>query len=107
MADTLVKVNVPDIATKQLAFRQRAGRRVLTISSNLLTLFGFTKGDDVIETSLGKGKGMVIERCYDLFSDAPTKKVYSRTWLDSIPHIHFPTQEYQVCSNLVQWRLEW
>ena len=80
MADTLVKVNVPDIATKQLAFRQRAGRRVLTISSNLLTLFGFTKGDDVIETSLGKGKGMVIERCYDLFSDAPTKKVYSRTY---------------------------
>lgn len=80
MTDTLVKVNIPDVATKQLTFRQRSGRRVLTISSNLLTLFDFSKGDDVIETSLGEGKGMVIERAYDLFADAPTKKVYARTY---------------------------
>lgn len=80
MTDTLVQVNVPEIATKQLAFRQRAGRRVLTISSNLLTLFDFSKGDDVIETSLGPGRGMVIERAYDLFEGAQTKKVYARTY---------------------------
>ena len=53
MNDTLVKVNVPEIATKQLAFRHKGSRRILTISSNLLTLFDFSKGDDVVETSLG------------------------------------------------------
>lgn len=77
---TLVRVNIPEIATKQLRFRKNGERRVLTISSNLLTLFDFSKGDDVIETSLGQGKGMVIERSYDLFEQAPTKKVYARRY---------------------------
>ena len=33
MTETLVKVNVPEIATKQLAFRHKGSRRILTISS--------------------------------------------------------------------------
>lgn len=73
-----MRVNIPDIATKQLKFRQNGQRRILTVSSNLLTLFDFSKGDDVIETSLGPNKGMIIERVYDLFEQAPTKKVYAR-----------------------------
>lgn len=80
MTETLVKVNVPEVATKQLAFRHKGSRRILTISSNLLTLFDFNKGDDIVETSLGKGKGMVIERAYDLFDKTPIKKVYARSY---------------------------
>jgi DNA (cytosine-5)-methyltransferase 1 len=75
-----VKVNVPEIATKQLRFRQNAGRRILTISSNLLTLFGFSKGDPVVEKSLGAGKGIVIERVTDLFDQGRVKRVYARSY---------------------------
>ncbi|MBS7671630.1 DNA cytosine methyltransferase [Croceicoccus gelatinilyticus] len=78
--DVLVRVNVPDIATKQLKFRDKGGRRILTISSNLLTLFGFSKGDAVVERSLGPGKGMTVERVDDLFAGPQTKKVYARTY---------------------------
>lgn len=76
----LVQVNVPEIATKQLRFRQSAGRRVLTISTNLLTLFDFAKGDAVTEKSLGPGRGLVIERVYDLFAQPKHKKVYARSY---------------------------
>ena len=78
--DTLVRVNVPDVATKQIAFRHVGERRILTISSNLLTLFDFAKGDPIVERSLGAGKGVVIERSYQLFDPPRTKKVYARTY---------------------------
>lgn len=79
--DTLVQVNVPDIATKQLKFRQAGGRRILTISSNLLALFGFEKGNAVIERSLGENMGIVIERVQDDLLDAGrAKRVYGRTY---------------------------
>ena len=78
--DTLVRVNVPEIATKQIAFRNKGAKRVLTISSNLLSLFGFEKGDSVIEKSLGAGKGITVERVNDLFAARPVKKVYGRTY---------------------------
>ena len=73
-----VRVNVPDIATKQLRFRQNSGRRILTISSNFLTLFGFSKGDRVVEKTLGPNKGIVIERVTDLFDQGRVKRVYAR-----------------------------
>lgn len=78
--DILVRVNVPEVATKQIAFRHKAGKRILTVSSNLLSLFGFEKGDNVIEKSLGQGKGMTVERIEDLFTAGPSKKVYGRTY---------------------------
>ena len=78
--ETLVRVNVPEIATKQLRFRENSGRRILTISSNLLTLFDFAKGDAVTERSLGKGRGIVIERVYDLFDQPRVKRVYARRY---------------------------
>lgn len=78
--DVLVRVNVPEIATKQLAFRRKGGRRILTVSSNLLSLFGFEKGDAVVEKCLGAGKGITVEKVEDLFSVTRAKKVYSRTY---------------------------
>ncbi|QAY80379.1 DNA cytosine methyltransferase [Sphingosinicella sp. BN140058] len=78
--ETLVRVNVPEIATKQLRFRHVGSRRILTISSNLLELFGFRKGDTVVERSLGAGKGMVIERAHNLFDQPRVKKVYARSY---------------------------
>jgi len=48
--DTRVRVNIPDIATKKLRFRKNGDQRILTISSNSLSMFGFEKGDAVIET---------------------------------------------------------
>ncbi|MAM40822.1 MAG: hypothetical protein CL949_20485 [Erythrobacter sp.] len=78
--EVLVRVDVPAIATKQLRFRRKGEARILTISSNLLTLFDFAKGDPVTERSLGPGEGMVIERCYDLFEAPRVKKVYARTY---------------------------
>lgn len=74
----LVSVAIPEIATKQLRFRRNGSRRILTISSNLLALFGFEKGDAVSESSLGDGRGMLIERVTDLLGAAPSKKVYAR-----------------------------
>ena len=78
--DVLVRVNVPEIATKQLAFRHKGGRRILTVSSNLLSLFGFEKGDAVVEKCLGAGMGITVEKVEDLFSVTRAKKVYSRTY---------------------------
>ncbi len=69
-------------ATKQLKFKRiDDDRRKIVLSTNFLPLFDFHKGDKVVETSLGKGKGIRIDRVYDLF-DAPlkTKKVYSRLY---------------------------
>lgn len=80
MSNIHVSVNVPDIATKQLQFRHKGAKRILTVSSNLLNLFGFHKGDAVIERSLGKNKGLVVERVQDLFSAPKVKKVYGRTY---------------------------
>lgn len=78
--EVLVRVNVPEIATKQIAFRHRGGKRVITVSSNLLSLFGFEKGDNVLEKSLGKDKGITVKRIDDLFTAGPIKKVYGRTY---------------------------
>lgn len=76
--ETLVRVNVPSIATKQLRFRHVGHKRILTISSNLLELFDFKKGDPVVESSLGEGRGMIISRAHDLFDQVRTKRVYAR-----------------------------
>lgn len=77
-----LSVNIPEKATKQLAFgRYGDGDRKLVVSTNMLRLFDFNPEDRVVERSLGLGKGMVVERVYDLF-DAPikTKKVYERSY---------------------------
>lgn len=77
---TLVRAHIPTVASKQLRFRHASGRRILTISSNLLTLFDFEKGNAVVERSLGPGRGIVIERVYDLLDQPRVKKVYARSY---------------------------
>ena len=79
MTDTYVKVTIPQIATKHLKFRHNANRKILTISSNFLSLFGFEKGNNVTEESLGPYKGIRITKVDDLF-DGPSKKVYIRRY---------------------------
>lgn len=69
-------------ATKQLKIKQTAGNRKVVISSNWLVLFDFSGGDRVIEESLGKNRGFVIRKVYDIFDAALTKskKVYTRSY---------------------------
>ena len=69
-------------ATKQLRIKSCSNNnRKIVVSSNWLPLFDFNPKDKVVEKSLGTGKGIVIERVYDMF-DAPlkTKQVYSREY---------------------------
>ena len=69
-------------ATKQLKFKRIDDhKRKIVLSTNFLPLFDFDKGDKVVESSLGKDKGIRIDRVYDMF-DAPmkTKQVYSRSY---------------------------
>ncbi len=75
-----VQVAVPsDIATKQLRLRTNAKGRVLTISSNLLEVFGFFKGDKVREEIIGDGgEGMMIVKCDPEACEGPVKQVYGR-----------------------------
>lgn len=76
-----ISLNSPNRATKQLKIKNLSGKRKVVISTNWLNLFDFQSGDAVVERSLGKGKGFVVERVYDLF-DAPirTKRVYERSY---------------------------
>ncbi len=69
-----------ECATKQLKIKTTKSGRRIVISSNLLCLFNFHPQDRATETSLGEGKGMVIERMKDLFSTVKTKLVYSREY---------------------------
>ena len=75
----LVKVNVPEVATKELSLKISAdGKRKLTISSNWLPLFSFEKGMKVEERLIGDGEGFTIEPA-SVLTPKP-KQVYSRTY---------------------------
>ncbi|MFK5892907.1 MAG: hypothetical protein QM504_06775 [Pseudomonadota bacterium] len=68
-------------ATKTLKMKKCKTGRKLVISTNWLVLFGFEPGSNVIETSKGENKGIVISKVNDLFDDrAKVKKVYSRNY---------------------------
>ncbi|MFK5951001.1 MAG: DNA cytosine methyltransferase [Methylococcales bacterium] len=76
-----LKINVPDLITKQLKLYINAnGKRKITVSTNWLRLFDFEPKSPVIERSLGAGKGIVISRVYDLFDMPNVKKVYERRY---------------------------
>lgn len=77
----VLQFNIPDTMTKRLAFKQSSdGKRKLVVSTNWLPLVGFEAGDPTVETSLGKGQGIVIERVREQQEKARVKKVYSRTY---------------------------
>jgi DNA (cytosine-5)-methyltransferase 1 len=72
----------PELLTKQLAFKQMSnGKRKLVVSTNWLPLVGFESGDPNIEKSLGKGKGIIVERIRDNNEvKGRIKRVYSREY---------------------------
>ena len=79
---------IPDVITKQLSFGRYSGdKRKMVVSTNWLTLMDFPKDAPVTERSLGKNKGIVVERIYDLFDEngnsIKTKKVYERKYKSS------------------------
>lgn len=74
----LLKLNVPDVATKLLKFRVVGGKRIMTVSSNWLPLFGFHSDARVVEESLGDGNGYQVRLATE--DDSETKKVYLREY---------------------------
>ena len=74
-----LKINIPDIATKQLKIQDSSlGKRKLTISTNWLPLFGFEAHARVKEELIGKNKGIRIRLVDE--NDTKTKKVYTREY---------------------------
>lgn len=77
----VLKIHSAERITKRLKVKSYANdRRKVVISSNFLLLMDFHPGDEIVERSLGKGKGFTIERAYDLFDQGKTKKVYEREY---------------------------
>jgi site-specific DNA-cytosine methylase len=70
-----------EVVTKTLKI-QSVGKnnpaRKLVISTNWLNIFNFYKGDDVVETVIGKNKGLTVTLATS--EDQKTKKVYGRSY---------------------------
>lgn len=73
-----LRVNVPEIATKVLKARRNNDRRVFTVSSNLLPLFGFHGEARVVEEVIAPGKGFRVRLA--TADDVKRKKVYVREY---------------------------
>lgn len=74
----LLKLNVPDVVTKLLKARRNKDRRVFTVSSNWLPLFGFHGEAQVVEEVIAPGKGFRVRLATP--DDGKTKKVYVREY---------------------------
>jgi DNA (cytosine-5)-methyltransferase 1 len=74
----ILKVNVPEVATKLLKFRKANDKKIMTLSSNWLPLFGFHGDARVVEEMIAPGKGYQIRLATD--ADEKTKKVYVREY---------------------------
>lgn len=74
----LLKINIPEVATKLLKLRKANNKKIMTLSSNWLPLFGFHGDALVVEEMIGTGKGYRIRLATDL--DGATKKVYLREY---------------------------
>ncbi len=74
----LFKVNVPEVATKMLKLRKANDKKIMTLSSNWLPLFGFHGDARVVEEMIAPGKGYQIRLAEE--TDEKTKKVYVREY---------------------------
>lgn len=74
----MLKVNIPEVATKVLKARRKNDKRVFTVSSNWLPLFGFHGDTQVVEEVIAPGKGYRVRVATE--SDKKTKKVYMREY---------------------------
>ena len=73
-----LKINIPELATKQLKLQKCKAGKKLTISSNWLVLFGFSQGCHVVEELIGVGQGMRIRLANE--NDTKFKLVYQREY---------------------------
>jgi DNA (cytosine-5)-methyltransferase 1 len=74
----LLKVNVPEVATKMLKFRHANDKKIMTLSSNWLPLFGFHGDAQIVEEMIAPGKGYRVRLA--TASDVKVKKVYLREY---------------------------
>ncbi|MCP4260371.1 MAG: hypothetical protein GY774_23045 [Planctomycetes bacterium] len=74
----MLKVNVPEVATKLLKLRKANNKKIMTLSSNWLPLFGFHGDAQVVEEMIAPGKGYRIRLATN--ADTNTKKVYMREY---------------------------
>lgn len=74
----MLKVNIPEVATKLLKARRNNGRKIFTVSSNWLPLFGFHGDAQVVEEVIAPGKGFRVRLATP--DDTNTKKVYMREY---------------------------
>lgn len=74
--------NIPELLTKRLAIKKLSnGKRKIVVSTNWLPLVGFEINTPNTEKSLGRNKGIVIERVKDKGeAQGKVKKVYSRVY---------------------------
>jgi len=79
MCKNILKINIPENATKQLKLQSfDTNKRKLVISSNWLPLFGFDTATTVVEELIGIGQGIRIRLSND--DDLKVKKVYERAY---------------------------
>lgn len=74
-----LKINIPEVATKQLSLQPCATGKKLVVSTNWLPLFGFEANERTVETLIGKGKGIRIVLADENIT-CKTKKVYIREY---------------------------
>lgn len=74
----LFKVNVPEVATKVLKLRKANDKKIMTLSSNWLPLFGFHSDAQVVEEVIAPNKGFRVRLANS--DDTKTKKVYVREY---------------------------
>lgn len=74
----VLKVNIPQTATKQLKLQSCATGKKLVVSTNWLPLFGFEKDARVIEEVIAPFCGMRIRLANA--QDVKTKKIYTREY---------------------------
>jgi DNA (cytosine-5)-methyltransferase 1 len=74
----MLKVNVPEVATKVLKLRTANDKKIMTLSSNWLPLFGFHGDAQVVEEVIALGKGFRVRLANS--DDVKTKKVYIREY---------------------------
>jgi DNA (cytosine-5)-methyltransferase 1 len=80
--NNIVDFHIPEVATKQLKIQTVQDKRRVTLSSNLLLLAGFEGNvSQVIEESLGEGKGFIVRLASEQeIEKGLTKKVYTREY---------------------------
>ena len=78
MSGNTLKINKPDVATKQLKLQNCSSGKKLVVSTNWLPLFGFEANARVTEELIGEGEGIRIVLAAK--DKAKTKKVYTREY---------------------------